>query len=369
MKEKISLLEGSRLKKIQEYFKESPEILSFILFLLGAVCVIFFTNNLMGIFAPFIISYVVTMITRPLMEKLTTKLKVPRLLATIICMLLIVVVGGIVIWFFVHNIVDGITYVINLISDKFTTQNILSYVNLLEEKLEAFSAFSNLEIDIVTITNEFYGLVKGLVSSLSSMSINIAMGIPSFLVAFIIGCIASFYMLYDYPRISGFLTRQFSEKTAAVVHLFNNNVLFSLVKMIFSYAILSVICFCELAIGFFILGIDDAWFIAFIISIIDVFPILGSGGVLVPWSIIGFLSGNPVVGIGMLVLWGVIVVVRQILEPKVVGSQIGLHPLITIMTLFIGLKTMGGLGLLMGPLYVIVCKKLTESGIIRFYKE
>ena len=139
------------MKKIQEYFKESPEILSFILFLLGAVCVIFFTNNLMGIFAPFIISYVVTMITRPLMEKLTTKLKVPRLLATIICMLLIVVVGGIVIWFFVHNIVDGITYVINLISDKFTTQNILSYVNLLEENTAFFILF--ILFGIVTLVN------------------------------------------------------------------------------------------------------------------------------------------------------------------------------------------------------------------------
>lgn len=357
------------MKKIQEYFKESPEVLNFLLFVIGAVCLIFFTNHLSGVFAPFLIAYVVTMITRPLMDKLTNKLRVPRLLATIICMLLIVVVGGVVIWFFVHNIVDGITYVIDLISDKFTAQNILSYVNLLEGKLDAFNKFGDFEIDIVTITNEFYNLIKGLISSLSTMSINIAMGIPSFLVAFIIGCIASFYMLYDYPRISGFLTKQFSEKTAKIVNVFNTNVLFSLMKMIFSYAILSVVCFCELAIGFFVLGIKDAWFVAFIIAIIDVFPILGSGGILVPWSILNFLTGKPIIGVGLLVLWGVIIVVRQILEPKIVGAQIGLHPLLTIMTLFIGLKTMGGLGLLMGPLYVIVCKKLTESGIITLYKE
>ena len=357
------------MKKIQEYFKESPEILNFIFFALGAVCLIFFTNNLIGIFAPFLIAYVVTMVTKPLMNKLTGKLKVPRILATILCMLLIVVVGVVVIWFFIHNLVDGITYIVELISSKFTTQNILTYVNMLEGRLAELNKFADVEIDIVTITNELYGMAKNLISALSTMSINLAMGIPSFLISFIIGCVASFYMLYDYPSISGFFNKQFSKRTREIVSVFNSQVLFSLIKMIFSYAILSVICFIELAIGFFVMGISDAWFIAFIIAIIDVFPILGSGGILVPWSILGFINGNPIVGVGMLILWGVIIVVRQILEPKIVGAQIGLHPLITVMALFIGLKTMGGLGLLMGPLYIIVCKKLTESHIIDLYKE
>jgi predicted PurR-regulated permease PerM len=135
-----------------------------------------------------------------------------------------------------------------------------------------------------------------------------------------------------------------------------------------SYAVLSVVCFVEIVVGFYVMGVEDAWFLAFLIAIFDVLPILGSGGILVPWSIIGFLTGNSVIGFGMLLLWGIIVVVRQVLEPRIVGSQIGLHPLITVMALFIGLKTMGGLGLLMGPLYVIVCKKMNEEGIINLYK-
>lgn len=194
------------------------------------------------------------------------------------------------------------------------------------------------------------------------------MNIPGIIVAFIIGCLASFYMLFDYDRITGFFNKQLSENTKKIIYIFNHNVMWSIFKMMFSYIILSIICFLEIAIGFLILGVKDAWFLAFLIAVLDVLPILGSGGILVPWSIIGFLTKNPVIGFGMLILWGVIVLVRQILEPKIVGSQIGLHPLITIMTLFIGLKTMGGLGLLMAPLYVIVCKKMNEAGIINLYK-
>lgn len=357
------------MEKIKTFFKESPEILNFLFFVVGAVCLIFFSNNLIGIFSPFLIAYIITMITRPLMNALTKKIKIPRVLATLLCMLLIAVVGGIVIYFFIHQIVEAISYIVLLISDKFTTQNILSYVNEFDSKLAILSNLFNLEIDIVTITNELYGVVKSLISSLSTISINIVMGVPSFLVSFIIGCVASFYMLYDYEKIAGFFNKQFSDRTAKIVGIFNKDVLISVAKMIFSYAILSVVCFAELAIGFFIMGIKDAWFIAFIIAIFDVLPILGSGGILVPWSIIGFIGGNPVVGIGMLVLWGVIIVVRQVLEPKIVGSSIGLHPLITIIALFIGLQTMGGLGLLMGPLYVLTCKKMNESGIIGLYKE
>jgi predicted PurR-regulated permease PerM len=137
--------------------------------------------------------------------------------------------------------------------------------------------------------------------------------------------------------------------------------------MVFSYVLISVICFIELGIGFFILDIRDAWFIALIIAIFDVFPIVGSGGILVPWGVIALIMGDPVRGIGLMVLWGVIVVVRQVVEPKIVGSQIGLHPLVTIVSMYIGLELMGGLGLIMAPIYIIVCKKLNEENIIHLY--
>ena len=357
------------MQKIRDIFKNCPEIYKLLLFVLGAMALVFFTNNFFGVFSPFIIAYVVTRILRPLMVKIEKKIKVPKVVSTLICLLLFALIAIVVIWFLIHSIVDGISYLINIISANTTATQIASYIELLEVNLENLSEFLKIEIDISAISGELSGLAMNLIKVLSNTAINIAAGIPGFLVSFIIGCIASFYMLFDYDRISGFINKQLSDKGKKFVEVFNNNVLFSLFRMIFSYILISVICFIELAIGFFVLGIDDAWFVAFIIAIVDVFPIVGSGGILVPWGIVCIVMGDPVRGIGLMALWGIIVVVRQIVEPKIVGSQIGLHPLITIMTLYIGLELMGGLGLIMGPLYIIICKKLNESSIIGLYKE
>lgn len=357
------------MKKLQEVFKNYPEILRFMIFVIGAILLIYFTNNLIGIFAPFLIAYIITLVTRPILKFLNSKLKFPKAVSAIICLFIMITLGGLIIWFFANQIIAGITYIVNIIGVKFTSNNIMSILQEVDSKLKDVGTALNIDLDIVVVSNEIYNLVKNMISSLSNISLGIAMNIPGIIVAFIIGCLASFYMLFDYDRITGFFNKQLSKNTKKIIYIFNHNVMWSIFKMMFSYIILSIICFLEIAIGFLILGVKDAWFLAFLIAVLDVLPILGSGGILVPWSIIGFLTKNPVIGFGMLILWGVIVLVRQILEPKIVGSQIGLHPLITIMALFIGLKTMGGLGLLMAPLYVIVCKKMNEAGIINLYKE
>ena len=357
------------MDKIKNIFKSYPEILSFLLFLLGAVVVVYLTNNFFVVFSPFIIAYLVTRLLRPLVVKIESKIKLPRLITTLICMLLLVLVAALIIWFFVFNLIDGIEYVINLISENITAKNIMEWVESIKTQLNDKADFFDMEINYNELTNSLLDIAKNVITELSDISLNIAMSIPGLVISCIIGSIASFYMLYDYDKLAAFINKQLSPKTKQFIDVFNNNVLWSLFKMIMSYVLISAICFVELGIGFYILGIKDAWFIAFIIAIIDVFPIVGSGGILVPWGIIAIVLGDPFRGIGLMVLWGVIVVVRQVVEPKIVGSQIGLHSLITVMALYLGLELMGGLGLIVGPLYVIICKKINEAGLLKIYKE
>ena len=326
------------MNKVKNFFKNCPEVLSFLLFIIGGVAVVMFTNNFFGLFSPFIIAYIITKILRPLMVKIDKKIKLPRLITTLLCLLIFVAIAGIIIWVFSLCIVDGIEYVIDLISTYTNGDDLSKYIQMLENTLAKLSETFDIQIDLNAITNEFYNVVKTVIKTLSSISIKLVISFPDMLVTFIIGSLAAFYMLYDYDKIAIFINRQLSPKTKHVLEAFNNDVLSSFFKMIFSYILISVICFIELGIGFFVLDIKDAWFIALIIAIVDVFPIVGSGGILVPWGIIALIFGNPVKGIGLMVLWGIIVIVRQIVEPKLVGSQIGLHPLITIMAMYIGLS-------------------------------
>jgi sporulation integral membrane protein YtvI len=356
------------MDKIREKFKEFPEVFNFMCFVLGGILLIYITNNWLSIFAPFVIAYVVTIALRPAITWLKRKAKIPNVIATILCLLLFVIVVGAIMWLIGYYVVDGIAYLVSELSSKSTINDVLGFVATLDEKLEALSKFINIDINMSDVTKLVTDTATKLVTSLSAISINIVTAIPRVIIAFVIGCVAAFYMLFDYEKISTAVKKQLSDKTKQFVSIFNNQVLFSLFKMMFSYALLSVVCFVELMIGFYIFGIKDAAFLALLIAIFDVLPIVGSGGILVPWGIITLIMGNPFAGIGLIVLWGIIVVVRQVLEPKIVGTQVGLYPLITVAALYIGLRFMGGIGMIVAPLYVLLCKKLNEEGLIHLYK-
>lgn len=109
--------------------------------------------------------------------------------------------------------------------------------------------------------------------------------------------------------------------------------------------------------------------IALLTAFIDALPILGSGTVMVPWAIISALDGNINLGIGIVILWIIMCVVRQFLEPKVVSSKLGIHPIFTLIAMYTGFKLIGVIGMLVGPIVLIIIKSifssLIEQGIVK----
>lgn len=356
------------MEKIRENLKKYPELVSLFLFLAIGAAVVWATNNLFSMLAPFLIAYIVTRLLRPMMVKIKEKTKIPNGINTVICMLTFVLVVGAIIWLAGHYIVSGIEHIIKILSSGSTIDSLVSSLESLWFKVDEWLVFLSIEITMSDIMTFVSDVIKNAVTFLSNFSLSLVMGIPNFLMAFIIGCVAACYMLFDYDRIATFILKQCGDNTRKFIDVFNHQVLTSLIKMILSYALISLVCFAEMLIGFAILGVENGSFLALLIAVFDVLPVVGSGAILVPWGIIALIMGNAKLGIGLIVLWGIIVVVRQILEPKIVGDQVGLYPLITVIALYLGLKLMGGLGLIMGPLYIIICKKMNEEGIIKLYK-
>ena len=122
--------------------------------------------------------------------------------------------------------------------------------------------------------------------------------------------------------------------------------------------------FAEIAIGLLIIGFDNAAVIALLIAVFDILPIVGSGIVLAPWAVIKLLQGKIGMGIGLAILWAVVIVVRQIAEPKIVGKQVGLHPLATMLCLWVGLKLGGGIGMFALPISLLIILELKAEGLI-----
>ena len=97
---------------------------------------------------------------------------------------------------------------------------------------------------------------------------------------------------------------------------------------------------------------------AFLVSIIDILPILGTGIVLVPSSIVLLLARNYYFGFGILIIYAVILLVRQIAEPKIVGKSIGLSPLVTLVSMYAGFKLFGFFGMIIGPAMALIIKSI-----------
>ena len=111
-------------------------------------------------------------------------------------------------------------------------------------------------------------------------------------------------------------------------------------------------------VGFLLLGVPNPAGIALLVALVDILPVLGVGTVLIPWSLFELCIGKLPFGIGMIVLYLVVVIVRQILEPRIVGSSIGLHPLLTLFAMYVGLRLCGVLGLIFFPVLLTIAKEL-----------
>ncbi|MGM9665700.1 MAG: AI-2E family transporter, partial [Eubacteriales bacterium] len=132
-------------------------------------------------------------------------------------------------------------------------------------------------------------------------------------------------------------------------------------KYIKSYLILLFLTFTELFAGFLILGVENSFVLALVIALVDMLPVLGVGCVLVPWSVILLIGGNIRLGIGLLVLYLIIYLLRQFEEPRIISSQMNVHPLITLFAMYAGLKIAGLGGMIFAPLIAFIIKTVYSS--------
>ncbi|MBR6609197.1 MAG: AI-2E family transporter, partial [Oscillospiraceae bacterium] len=142
----------------------------------------------------------------------------------------------------------------------------------------------------------------------------------------------------------------------------------ALVQYIKSYSLILFITFAEIAAGLWLLGVKRAVLIAMLIAVFDILPAVGTGGIIIPWGIISIALGDVFMGIGLLALYLIVTVVRNTLEPKIVGEQVGLHPVATLMAMFLGSKIMGIIGLFGFPIALVILTKLNDSGKIKLFK-
>lgn len=322
----------------------------------------FFLKYALDIFLPFIIAFLIVAMARPIINKIARHTKISKPIVSIFVLSMLLVFSALVLGVIltitieqVGNIAEGI--IEGLSREENFVLVIFNSIDKLTERLPFLNNLLGSEQSIYNLVIEMLlDGAKSLSARLTNYLAKMITALPSIVVTLIVFTLALFYFAKDYDKIGNRIIKLLPKRAGNIALIFKNDVLLVVSKYLKSYLILLLITFAELISGFLILGIDNSFVLALIIAIVDMLPILGAGTVLVPWSAIMLILGNYKLAIGLFVLAGITYFSRQFLEPKILSDQMNVHPLITLLFMYAGLKIAGFLGLIVAPVVAFIIK-------------
>jgi sporulation integral membrane protein YtvI len=325
---------------------------------------------------PFIIAILIAYFMNPMVDFFEKKAKMPRSLAVIISLFFIVAVFAGLITLLVAEIVSGAEYLALVVPNHVET-----LVNYLEQLFAG---------QVIPLYNQLSGLfnnlddgqqdtimknIQSVGSQIGTTAGNFIQGffekIPAILGWFpnaatviIFSLLATFFISRDWHRLSTFgkYLPNRAKSSGKTVFADLKRALFGFIK-----AQLTLISITTVIIltGLLILKVDYAITIALVTGLVDIIPYLGTGAVFVPWIIFEAVAGDMARAIGLGVLYLIVLVQRQVMEPKILSSSIGLDPLATLVSLFAGFKLLGFLGLIAGPVTLVILTTLHRANVFR----
>ncbi len=331
------------------------------IFVILIVGVLFFVAYKLSIFyIPFIIGYLISLIVDPCIRWINKKISISRkissiiVLATIFLLLIgLIVWGGIKLVSETTNLLGGL----NTYLDK-----ILNFINNAKDNLTKF----NLSKDVINIfeksTTDFINSIGSYIKNVLTATLKYITSIPNILINIIITILATYFITSDKFYILDRMEHHLSKKMVGKIVMHAKQITSSLGKYLKAEITLSIITFIVVLTGlniFYLLGMEVEYpiIMAILIGFVDALPILGAGGIMVPWAIILFLNKNTSLGISILGLYIFTLVEKQLLEPKLVSNNIGIHPIFTLIAMYTCFKLIGVIGLLVRTYYPNYFKK------------
>jgi sporulation integral membrane protein YtvI len=189
-------------------------------------------------------------------------------------------------------------------------------------------------------------------------------GLPSLFGLFVVTVIATYFVSRDKDMLLDLLQRVFPGISTGKVTQARTEVLESTVGLLKAQMILVLVTMAIVTVALSLMGSEYALVLGIITGLLDVLPIVGPGMVFVPWALYSLVFGSPVFGVMLFGLYGVMSATRQVLETKIIGERTGLHPLLTLLSMYLGIRFFGAAGIIIGPLSAIVLKAVVRAGLI-----
>ena len=349
----------------------------------------------LGIVWPFVVAFFLAMLLQRPVNFLSTKTPLKRGISSVIMVLFVLVIVGSILGLIIGRIVMELKGFFDYLLIKM--EDAPAFVDQIQAWLSDTFSFlpKSLHESIMTATENFLNRLMGIEAKASADAIQAessgidfsllssplgavwgtAKQIPMIAVGVLVCVVSCCFMTTDYRTLRDMILSQLSQKRQSAVIRTKQVTFSTLGKMGKAYSIILFVTFMEMLLGLSFLKLihvyDSGYIfaIAFITAIVDIIPVLGTGTILIPWALWSLFTGDVGLGIGLLVVYAIISVIRQVIEPKLVASQLGLPPFVTIMAMYIGSQLFGFIGLFLLPITIMLLKVLNDEGVIHIFKK
>ena len=343
-------------------YKVIRRVLNIALIIVG----VYIGAKLAVFYMPFLVAFVISLMIEPGIKYLMKKTKLSRKMSSIIIFVLVFSI-----------IIGSVTWgIVSLISE---STNLLQTLNLYIDKAytQIQETIGKISISRASISNDVTNLMQDAskevlfkistwITGFLTKLMSVITSIPTIAIYVVITILSVYFVCTDRIYILDFMEHHMPRKWVQKIGVHIREITIKLGGYLKAEAILILVSFVISLVGLYIfkfvgMNVKYPLLIALGIGFVDALPILGSGSVMAPWAVIEALNGDIQLGVAIIVLWIIMSLVRQFLEPKIVSGKIGIHPIFTLIAMYTGFKVIGVMGMLVGPIVLIILKSVFSS--------
>jgi len=331
-------------------------------FLIITIFVYVFFAHLMGFIGPFFAGLIIALVLEPLVKLIEKRLRWRRWVAALVSLLIFVAamssLGGWVIsalWNQAVGFVGSIPAHVEEFVDRLDDAN--AWLGRWEESLPETWYIPDIQEMILTAVTTLFG------DGMLDQGMRIATSVPNFLINVVVALISAYFIMADRDRIFAFAKNMMPRWIMAQMTQTKKGLVRALGGYFRAQYILMIMAGIISIIGLLILGNPYALLIGILLAVLDFLPVLGIGAVLWPWAAISVVMGNIHQAVGLMIIYGIITIARQVMQPKILGAQMGAHPLASLMSIYVGFRIFGLLGLIIGPALMMIFIAIREANV------
>ena len=320
--------------------------------------------NISFYFVPFIVAFIISLLIEPLIRFMTCKLKLSRKISAFICLVSIFILLGFGLFFGISKIIVELSNI---------SRNIPLYSEIVTKNIEKITSYTSdfyfsLPPKVTkSLENSFIEISDTLSNSLDFIVkriVNTAISLPNAFIFLLVTIVSTYFFISDKEIISKKVREILPKKIVRFITIIKTESFSATSAYIKSQLIIASITTVQVIIGFSILRMKNILTLSILLFMLDLLPLIGVGSVLIPWGLYELVFDSSYQGVGLLLLYCSILIIRNLTEPKILSSQIGFHPLIVLMSMYVGYKIIGIGGLILGPLTIMFSKNI----IIEIYQ-